>query len=57
MGSIKKARRIRDFAHAIQTFHQREGLSIAEIATHYGCHPETIRRIVKDILPKEKSIH
>ena len=56
-GVYQKTRRIRDFAHAIQTFHQREGLSIAEIATHYGCHPETIRRIVKDILPKEKSIH
>ena len=56
-GVYQKARRIRDFAHAIQTFHQREGLSIAEIATHYGCHPETIRRIVKDMPPKEKSIH
>ena len=53
----QKARRIRDFAYAIQNLHQEEALSVAEIATHYGCHTETIRRILKDMTPKEKSIH
>ncbi len=56
-GVYQKARRIRDFTYAIHTLHQREGLSIAEIATHYGCHTETIRRIVKGIPPTKKSIH
>lgn len=56
-GVYQKARRIRDFAYAIQNLHQEEALSVAEIATHYGCHTETIRRILKDMTPKEKSIH
>ena len=56
-GVYQKARRIRNFAYTIQTLHQEEALSVAEIATHYGCHTETIRRILKDMPPKEKSIH
>ena len=56
-GVYQKARRIRDFTYTIQTLHQEEALSVAEIATHYGCHTETIRRILKDIPSKEKSIH
>ena len=47
-GVYQKARRIRDYTYAIQSLHQKEHLSVAEIATHYDCHPETIRRIIKD---------
>ena len=56
-GVYQKAKRIRDHAYAIQSLHQREHLSVAEIATHYGCHPETIRRILKDMPSKQKSVH
>ena len=54
-GVYRKARRIREHTYAIQSLHQREQLSIAEIASHYGCHPETIRRIIKDTRPQEIS--
>ena len=56
-GVYQKAPRIRTYAYDIYALHQDEQLSVAEIASHYGCHPETIRRIVKDMSPKEKSIH
>lgn len=56
-GVYQKASRIRTYAYDIYALHQDEQLSVAEIASHYGCHPETIRRIVKDMPPKEKSIH
>ena len=56
-GVYQKAPRIRTYAYDIYALHQDEQLSVAEIASHYGCHPETIRRIVKDMPPKEKSIH
>lgn len=56
-GVYKKARRLRDYTYAIQSLHQQEHLSVAEIATHYGCHPETIRRIIKDMPSKGKSVH
>ena len=54
-GVYQKARRIRDCAYDIQTLHRNEQLSIAEIASHYACHPETIRRIIKDSTKKKKS--
>ena len=54
-GVYRKARRIREHTYAIQSLHQREQLSIAEIASHYGCHPETIRRIIKGTHPQEIS--
>lgn len=56
-GVYQKAKRIREHTYAIQSLHQRERLSVAEIATHYGCHPETIRRILKDMPSKQKSVH
>lgn len=56
-GVYQKAPRIRTYAYDIHALYQDEQLSVAEIATHYGCHPETIRRIIKDIPPKKKSIH
>ena len=54
-GVYRKARRIREHTYAIQSLHKREQLSVAEIASHYGCHPETIRRIIKDTHPQEIS--
>ena len=54
-GVYRKARRIREHTYAIQGLHKREQLSVAEIASHYGCHPETIRRIIKDTHPQEIS--
>ena len=54
-GVYRKTRRIREHTYAIQNLHKREQLSVAEIASHYGCHPETIRRIIKDTRPQEIS--
>lgn len=54
-GVYRKARRIREHTYAIQNLHKRNQLSVAEIASHYGCHPETIRRIIKGTHPQEIS--
>ena len=56
-GVYRKARRIRDCTYDIQTLHMAEHLSVAEIATRYACHPETIRRIIKTSAKKNKSTH
>lgn len=56
-GVYQKARRIRDCACHIHTLHHRDSLSVAEIASQYECHPETIRRIIKEMPQKKKSIH
>ena len=56
-GVYQKARRIRDHAYAIQDLHQKEQLSVSDIASQYGCHPETIRRIIKDASLTKKTIH
>ena len=56
-GVYQKARRIRDCTYDIQSLHLTERLSVADIATRYACHPETIRRIIKDAKKKNKSAH
>ena len=56
-GVYRKARRIRDCTYDIQSLHLTERLSVADIATRYACHPETIRRIIKDAKKKNKSAH